>query len=72
MPMSKLAIDGKSTALKLPRDTAITITGKFFMNPFNLLTKLLILVIAFLGVFGIGLVVVTAGSQLAYLAGFRK
>ena len=59
-------------ALEFPLDTAIAITGEFFMNPFDLLTKLFILVVTFPGVFGIGLVVITAGRQLAYLAGFRN
>jgi hypothetical protein len=42
------------------------------MNPFDLLTKILIVVISFLGVFGIGFVIVRAGSELTYLAGFRN
>jgi hypothetical protein len=62
----------RSSALELPIDTAIAIAGEFFMNPFDLLTKLFILVVPFLGVFRIGLVIVAAGGQLAYLAGFRN
>jgi hypothetical protein len=65
-------IGGNAAALEFPLDSAIAITGKLFMNAFDLLTKLLILVVTFLGMFGIGLVVVAAGSELAYLAGFRN
>lgn len=65
-------IDLNPAALELSLDTAIAVPGELFMNLFDLLTKLLILVVTFLGVFGIGLVVVAAGSELAYLAGFRN
>jgi hypothetical protein len=61
-----------STSLKLPLDAAIAIAGEFFMNLFNLLTKPFILVVTFPGMVGIGLVVVAAGGQFAYLAGFRN
>ena len=66
------AIGVNPSAFQLPLDTAVTITGEFLMNPLDLLTKLLIIVITFPGVFGIWLVVIAAGSQLAYLAGFRN
>lgn len=42
------------------------------MNLLDLLTQLLILAFTFPGVFSIGLVVVTAGGEFAYLAGFRN
>jgi hypothetical protein len=42
------------------------------MNALNLLAQLLILVSKSLGAFQIGLVVVAAGGQAAYLAGFRN
>jgi hypothetical protein len=65
-------LDVHSAALELPFDSAIAIARELFMNTFDLLTKLLILVVAFLGMFGIGLVIVAAGGELAYLAGFRN
>jgi hypothetical protein len=60
------------SAFELPHDAAIAITGKFLMNTFDLLPKLFVFVVAFPGVFGVGLVVVGAGGEIAYLAGFRN
>ena len=66
------SIPANPSSFELPHDAAIAITGEFFMNLFYLLTKLLIFVVTLLGVFRVGLIVVAAGSELAYLAGFRN
>ena len=61
-----------AATIQLNRDSAVAVAGKFVMNPFDLLTKLFIVVVTVPLIMLVGLVVVAAGSESAYLAGFRN
>jgi len=71
-PPETLGIDPDSVSMQSPLDAAIAIGGKLAMNSLNLPAQLLILVLKSLGMLQIGLVVVAAGGEPAYLAGFRN
>jgi hypothetical protein len=65
-------IDEDATPGQLPRDAAIAITGEVPMNEFNLTAKLFIFVVAVFLMLFVGFVVIAAGRQSAYFAGFRN
>ena len=56
----------------MPRDTTVAVAGEFPVNEFNLTAKLFIFVVAILLMLFVRLVIEAAGSQPAYLAGFRN
>jgi hypothetical protein len=67
-----LGIDRNARPLQRTFDAAVAIAGKLRMNLFNLMTKLFIFVFDRLLMLFVGLVVIAAGGQPAYLAGFRN
>jgi len=67
-----LGIHQDATPSQLPRETAISVTGKLPMNEFNLTAKLFIFVVAVFLMLFVRFVVIAAGRQSAYFACFRN
>ena len=59
-------------SLQFPDDAAVAIARELLVNVFDLTAKLFILAFPMPLMRLVGFVVIAAGSQLAYLAGFRN
>jgi hypothetical protein len=71
-PPHPFLIHAIATTLQFAADTSVSVARKLFVNAFDLLAQLLILGFTPAAMLRLWFVVIAAGSQSRYLAGFRN